>query len=98
MLTGKQKRFLRSIGSTTDPIVFIGKGELNDNLIKQLNDALIARELVKCRVLKNCMITVEEVAEDLSIKTKSEIVQIIGNNFILFKTNPEKHMIVLPGE
>ena len=52
MLTGKQKRFLRSIGSTTDPIVFIGKGELNDNLIKQLNDALIARELVKCRVLK----------------------------------------------
>ncbi|KHF31277.1 RNA-binding protein [Anoxybacillus sp. BCO1] len=54
MLTGKQKRFLRSLAHHLTPIFQVGKGGVNDNMIKQIADALEARELIKVSVLKNC--------------------------------------------
>lgn len=96
ILTGKQKRYLRSLGNVMDPIVFVGKNDINENLIKQLDDVLISRELVKVRVLKNSNMTVDEVAEELSLDTSSDIVQIIGQNFLLYKMNPKEPRIELP--
>ncbi|MEI2401120.1 ribosome assembly RNA-binding protein YhbY, partial [Paenibacillus phytohabitans] len=54
MLTGKQKRFLRSKAHHLDPIFQVGKGGVNENMIKQISDALEARELLKVSVLQNC--------------------------------------------
>ena len=54
MLTGKQKRFLRSKAHHLDPIFQVGKGGVNENMIKQVADALEARELFKISVLQNC--------------------------------------------
>ena len=95
-LTGKQKRYLRSLGNEMDPIIFVGKNDINENLIKQLEDALVARELIKVRVLKTSNMTVDEVAEELSLDTSSEIVQIIGQNFLLYRMNQKEPRIVLP--
>ena len=54
MLTGKQKRFLRSKAHHLDPIFQVGKGGVNENMIKQVNEALEVRELIKISILQNC--------------------------------------------
>ena len=96
MLTGKQKRFLRGMATTMEAIVQVGKSSVNDSVIFSLNEALAARELVKVKVLKNCLDEVSEVAEALSEASGAELVQIIGRNVLLYRQHPEKPTIVLP--
>lgn len=96
MLTGKQKRHLRGLGSTEAPLLQIGKGGITDNTIMQALDALEARELIKVRVLSNCHEETGEIAEILAAKTKAELVQVIGRNFLLFKPSEKKPVIELP--
>lgn len=98
-LTGKQKRYLRSLGSTMDPVVQIGKTGISDELITSAKDVLIARELIKVRVLQNCSEEPKEVIADLAQSTNAELVQVIGRNGLLYKRNrnPEKkNKIELP--
>jgi len=96
MLSGKQRRFLRALGNALDPIVQVGKSGVTDNVIFSLNEALAARELVKVRVLKNCLDDTKEVAENLSKKTDSHLVQVIGRNVILYRPSQDKPLIELP--
>ena len=44
-LTSKQRSQLRGLANSIDTIVHIGKDGITDNLVKQANDALEAREL-----------------------------------------------------
>ncbi|MDN3018607.1 ribosome assembly RNA-binding protein YhbY [Neobacillus sp. NRS-1170] len=96
MLTGKQKRFLRSKAHHLDPIFQVGKGGVNENMIKQVADALEARELFKVSVLQNCEEDKNVVAEQLAEGAGAEIVQIIGNTIVLYKESVEKKQITLP--
>lgn len=96
MLTGKQKRYLRSKAHHLSPIFQVGKGGVNDNMVKQVNEALEARELMKISILQNCDVDRESVAERLVTGTKAELVQIIGNMIILYKESRENKQIVLP--
>lgn len=93
MLNSKQRAALRGIASTTDTIFQIGKGGISDTLISQVSDALRKRELVKLRVLDNSMYTAREAAEEIAEKTGSEVVQVIGSRFVLFKRNPKEPVI-----
>lgn len=56
-LTSKQRAQLRGLANSIDTIVHIGKDGLGENLVKQADDALEARELIKCRVLENAMLS-----------------------------------------
>ena len=96
MLSGKEKRYLRSLANTVDPVVQVGKASVNESVLFSLNDALEARELVKVKVLKNCLDEVKDVAQELAEQSKSELVQVIGRNVVLYRPNPEKPMIELP--
>ncbi|MEC1715625.1 ribosome assembly RNA-binding protein YhbY [Schinkia azotoformans] len=96
MLTGKQKRFLRSKAHHLNPIFQVGKGGVNENMIKQIGEALEARELIKVSVLQNCEFDRDEVAESLAKGAKAELVQIIGNTIVLFKESIEHKQISLP--
>lgn len=96
MLTGKQKRYLRSLAHHLSPIFQVGKGGVNENMIKQIRDALEARELMKVSVLQNCDDDKQTVAEELAIGTKAEVVQIIGNIIVLYKESKENKEITLP--
>lgn len=96
MLTGKQKRFLRSKAHHLNPIFQVGKGGVNDNMIKQVRDALEARELLKISVLQNCDEDKHEVAEALANGAEAELVQIIGNTIILYKESKENKQLILP--
>ena len=96
MLKGKQKRYLRSLAHHLDPIFQVGKGGVNDNMIKQINEALEARELIKVSVLKNNLDDVEEIAENIVGGTSAELVQIIGHTIVLYKESKENKEIILP--
>lgn len=96
MLTGKQKRFLRALGNEMEPILHIGKEEVTPSVIKQANDVLEARELIKGRVLQNCADVPRNMAEKLGEETNSELVQVIGRNFLLYRKAQEKVQIELP--
>ena len=90
MLTSKQRSYLRGLANTIDPIFQVGKGGIGDNLIKQFNDALEARELVKATVLRNSEEGAREISEEIADKTGADVVQVIGSKFVLYKES-EKH-------
>jgi len=96
MLTGKQKRFLRSKAHHLNPIFQVGKGGVNENMIKQIREALEARELLKVSVLQNCDEDRDEVAEAIAKGAEAELVQIIGNTIVLYKESIENKQLVLP--
>lgn len=93
MLTSKQRALLKGIASSYETIFQIGKGGISDNLIQQVSDALRKRELIKLRVLENSEYSAREASQELAEKTGSEVVQVIGSRFILFKRNPKEPVI-----
>ena len=89
-LTSKQRSQLRGIANGIDTIVHIGKDGINENLVKQANDALEAREIIKCKVLENSMLTAREACTELAKLTRSEEVQVIGTKFVLYRQHYDK--------
>ena len=89
-LTSKQRAQLRGIATNIDTIVHIGKDGISDNLVKQANDALEAREIIKCKVLENAMLTAREACEQMARLTRSEPVQVIGTKFVLYRQHYDK--------
>ncbi|KGX83883.1 ribosome assembly RNA-binding protein YhbY [Pontibacillus marinus] len=96
MLTGKQKRFLRSKAHHLNPIFQVGKTGVNENMIQQINDVLEKRELIKVSILQNNFDDKNEVARELAEGTDAHVVQVIGNVIVLYKESTEHKQIVLP--
>ncbi|CAN7313356.1 ribosome assembly RNA-binding protein YhbY [Rossellomorea sp. LjRoot5] len=96
MLTGKQKRFLRSEAHHLNPVFQVGKGGVNDNMIKTVGEAIEIRELMKISILQNCDMDKSDVAQELSEGVGAEIVQIIGNTIVLYKESKENKQLILP--
>ncbi|MBE6604336.1 MAG: ribosome assembly RNA-binding protein YhbY [Ruminococcaceae bacterium] len=95
MLTSKQRARLRSMASTMDTIMQIGKSGITDALVKTVSDALEARELIKLRVLENCELGVRGAAEELAAQTGAEMVAVIGTKCILYRESQTKKKIEL---
>lgn len=95
MLTSKQRAKLRGISSKEDTILQVGKNGIGDTLIKQVADVLLAREIIKMRVLENALMDPREAAEELAEATESEVVQVIGTKFVLYKRNQKNPIIEL---
>lgn len=91
MLTSKQRAELRSIAQGYDPIFYIGKSGLSDEIINQLENAINARELIKLGVQENCEYSAREAAELIAPKIGAEVVAVIGRKFVLWrKSNKPK--------
>ena len=89
-LTSKQRAQLRSLANDLDTIVQVAKDGIGDNLIKQVSDALEARELIKGRVLENSLLTAREAAEELAVAARCEVVQVIGSRFVLYRMQHDR--------
>jgi len=89
-LTSKQRSYLRGLANTLEPIFQVGKGGIGENLIKQFDDALEARELVKAAVLRNSEYSAREISEEIAEHTGAHVVQVIGNKFVLYRES-KKH-------
>lgn len=89
-LTSKQRAQLRGLANNIDTILHIGKDGIGDNLIRQADDALEARELIKGKVLENSVLSAREGAEELARATRSQVVQVIGTKFVLYRETHSK--------
>lgn len=95
MLNSRQRAQLRSLANDYETILQIGKSGISDNTIKQVNDALEARELIKLRVLEACPLTSREAADELANAVKCDVVQVIGSRFILYRESKDNKTIKL---
>ena len=95
-MTSKQRAYLRGLANTMEPILHAGKGGISDAMIKQADDALEARELIKGKVLETAPATAREVAEEIAANVNAAVVQVIGRTFVLFRQKEKDSQIKLP--
>ena len=96
MITSKQRAYLRSLASNMDTILIVGKGGISADVVNQADEALTAREVFKGKVLESAKEKASAVATILAEATNSEIVQVIGTKFVLYRKNAQKPKITLP--
>jgi len=96
MITSKQRSYLRSLANNINPVLILGKGGIDEDVIKQADDVLEARELIKVNVLKNSMLDTREACSRLCDATGAEPVQVIGNKFVIYRPSKENPVISLP--
>ena len=90
MLTGKQKRYLRGIGHNLNAIFQIGKDGVHQSQVDSIDDALTAHELIKVKILESCMQSKNEIAIELSMRTKADVVQILGRTILLYRPSEKE--------
>lgn len=94
-MTSKQRAYLRGLANSIDPIFQISKSGLSENLLKQLDDALEARELIKINVLENSGEDVKSLGNTIANSINAECVQTVGNKITLYRAR-KKNPIILP--
>jgi RNA-binding protein len=96
MITSKQRSYLRSLGNTMSPLFQIGKGGIEENFLKQIDDALEARELIKVSVLGNSDYDTREASDIICEKLGCEGIQAIGNKIVLYRESRKNPKIEIP--
>ncbi|NIR46968.1 MAG: ribosome assembly RNA-binding protein YhbY [candidate division Zixibacteria bacterium] len=89
MLTGKEKRALRAEGTQLKPELWIGKEGISDGTIQALNNSFNTKELVKIKLQEKFPLEKKEAAAILCQRSEAELVQIIGNMLLLYRSLPE---------
>ena len=95
MLNSRQRAQLRGLANSLDTIFQIGKGGVTEKTVKQVNDALEAREIIKLRTLETSPVSSREAAEQIAEKTHSDVVQVIGSRFVLYRESRDNKQIKL---
>lgn len=95
MITTKQRAYLRGLANGIEVVLQIGKGGITDQTIKQLNDVLEARELVKIQCLETSFVSPREAAQQTAEICRADIVQVIGTKYILYRPRKKDPKIVL---
>ncbi len=95
-LRGKQRRYLRGLGTQLEPVVFLGKNAITDAVLEEIATALAAHELIKVRLLDSVEGNRKDVARDLADRAGAELVQVLGRTVLLYLRNEEEPSITLP--
>ena len=95
MLNSKQRANLRAQASALDPVFYVGKSGITDELVNQLENVLNARELIKIGVQESCDYTAREAADEIAPRLDAEVVAVIGRKFVLCRVSkdPKKRKI-----
>ena len=96
MLTSKQRAYLRSLAVNEDTILMVGKSGMGPEVVKQADDALAARELIKGKTLETAPASARETAEEIAGAVNAEVVQVVGRTFVLYRQNAKEPRIKLP--
>lgn len=95
MLNSRQRAQLRGMANNYEAIFQVGKGGINDQLIKQVDEALEAHELIKLRVLETSPDTSRQAADIIAERVGADVVQVIGYRFILYRESKNNKTIKL---
>ncbi|MFA6134312.1 MAG: ribosome assembly RNA-binding protein YhbY [Phycisphaerae bacterium] len=89
-LTGKQKRYLRSLGQHLSAMSVIGKEGLSEAVVATLGRLLDQHELIKVRLHVQDASERDEAAEALSAATGAALAGAIGHTALLYRPNTER--------
>ena len=95
MLNSRQRAQLRAMANELETILQVGKSGIGDNTVKQVDDALEKRELIKMRTLETCPISSREAADALAAEVRADVVQVIGSKFVLYRESKNNKQIKL---
>lgn len=95
-MTSKQRAYLKSLASNLNPVFHVGKSSLTPEITEAIAEAFNNNELIKIAVLKNCIDDPNEIAQVVAERTHSQLVQVIGKKFVLYKPFKENPKIQLP--
>ena len=95
-MTRKQRAFLKGLAMDIEPIMQIGKSSITPESVEAVSEVFNTHELIKLAVLKNCADDPKEIAEIISERTHSQLVQVIGKKIVLYKPFKENPKIILP--
>ncbi len=98
MLTSKQRSYLKKLATEIPDVIHVGKEGVTPTLIRQTNDAIVARELIKGKVQKNAPFDSKTIGQELADAVRAEVVSVIGSKFILYKKNLIKTKIIVPSK
>ena len=98
MITSKQRSYLKGLAHHENPMVYIGKDDVTENVIMEIDRILESHELVKVKLQESCILNPKDVANELKDRLHAEFVQAIGKTFVLYRQqkDPEKRKIFLP--
>lgn len=89
MLTSKQRAALKAMANSIEPIIYVGKAGVTDNVIMQADEALTARELIKGTVQQASPVNAAEALETIAGRTGADAVLSSGRKFVLFRQRPK---------
>ena len=95
-MKGKQRQFLRGLGTGLRPTAYLGKEGISDGLVKSLEEAYANSELIKVRIERSCPLSRKEAAPELARVTESHLIQILGRTVLLYRPDAEEPKIQLP--
>ena len=96
MITSKQRSYLKSLAHELEPVVYIGKNDVTENVISEIDNLLEHRELVKVKMQESCSLDPKAAANDIADRLGAEFVQAIGRRFVLYRESKDNKTIVLP--
>lgn len=95
-MNSKQRSYLKSLASTINPIMQIGKSALTPEITEAVIECFNTHELIKINVLNNCLADPKEMAAILADRSGAEVVQVIGKKIVLYKEDIKNKKIILP--
>ena len=84
-LTKKQTKQLRALANSLKPLFYVGKNDLTEAAITQADETIEKHELIKCAVQDGSGLTAKDAAEGLAEQLNAEVVQTIGNRFVIYR-------------
>ena len=101
-ITGKQRRYLRSLAHPLKAVVQVGHRGVNDAVLAQVDAQLEIHELIKIKLGTECPSSPEEVKAALEQvdperpEQQREVVQIIGRHWVVYRPRAKEPTIRLP--
>ncbi len=95
-MTSKQRSYLKGLAMNLEPVFQIGKSSVTPENVEAIAEVFNTRELVKISILKNCLDDPKEIANTVAERTRSQVVQVIGKKFVLYKPFKDNPKIILP--
>lgn len=95
-LTPAQRQFLKGLAHARQPVVMIGNQGLTAAVLKEIDQALNAHELIKIKAASNEPDTRRAWLEEICTTTGAAPVQQIGKVLVIYRA-ATKPVIALPG-
>ena len=85
MLTSKDRAALRAQANTLETTLMVGKDGVTEAVVAEAEKLLIARELIKGKVLESALMTAREVSDAICEATGADGVSCVGNKFVIYR-------------